>query len=176
LIVRPERAAVLWTRRLALLGGWLLLLTAFATVVDALLRYFLSRPLPGTFEATELVLAAIVFFGLPYVCATDGNVSVDALTQRLRPRLQQVLIALNALLSAALLALITYQMTHLVNEYWATSRTTISYRIPILPFLVPVTAAAGLAALGFVVQALGALARAGRPDLPPAPGTSSERT
>jgi TRAP-type C4-dicarboxylate transport system permease small subunit len=176
LIVRLERAAVLWTRRLALLGGCLLLLTAFATVVDALFRYFLSRPLPGTFEATELLLAAIVFFGLPYVCTTDGNVSVDALTRRLRPALQQVLIALNALLSAALLALIAYQMTHLANEYWATARTTLSYRIPILPFLLPVTAAAALAALGFVVQALGALARAARPDLPPAPGTSGERT
>jgi TRAP-type C4-dicarboxylate transport system permease small subunit len=176
LIVRLERAAVLWTRRLALLGGWLLLLTAFATVVDALLRYFLSRPLPGSFEATELLLAAIVFFGLPYVCVTDGNVSVDALTRRLRPGFQHALIALNALLSAALLALIAYQMTHLAEEYWATARTTISARIPIFPFIVPVTAAAGLAALGFVVQALGALARALRPDLPLAPGTSSERT
>jgi hypothetical protein len=86
-----------------------------------------------------------------------------------------VLIALNALLSAALLALIAYQMTHLANEYWATARTTITARIPILPFIVPVTAAAALAALGFVVQALGALARAARPDLPPAPGTSGER-
>jgi TRAP-type C4-dicarboxylate transport system permease small subunit len=175
LIVRLERAAVAWTRRLALLGGWLLLFAAFATVVDALLRYFFSRPLPGTFEATELILAAIVFFGLPYVCVTDGNVSVDALTQRLRPRLQHVLIALNALLSAALLALIAYQMTHLAQEYWTTSRTTITARIPVFPFLVPVMVAAGLAALGFVVQALGALARVARPDLPPAPGTSGER-
>jgi TRAP-type transport system small permease protein len=174
LIVRLERAAVAWTRRLALLGGWLLLFAAFATVADAL-RYFFSRPLPGAFEATELVLAAIVFFALPYVCVTDGNVSVDALTQRLRRRLQHVLIALNALLSAALLALIAYQMTHLAQEYWTTSRTTITARIPVFPFLVPVMVAAGLAALGFVVQALGALARVARPDLPPAPGTSSER-
>jgi TRAP-type transport system small permease protein len=175
LIVRLECAAVLWTRRLALIGGWLLLFTAFATVADALLRYFLSRPLPGTFEATELVLAAIVFFGLPYVCATDANVSVDALTRRLGPRPQQVLIAVNALLSAVLLVLIAFQMADLAREYWSTARTTITARIPVFPFILPVTAAAGVAALGFVVQAVGALVRAARPDLPPAPGATSER-
>jgi hypothetical protein len=43
-----------------------LLAVAIVTASDALLRDFLGRPLPGTFEATELVLAAIIFFGLPY--------------------------------------------------------------------------------------------------------------
>jgi TRAP-type transport system small permease protein len=164
-----ERLAILWTRRLARLGGWLLLAVALATVADALLRSFLGRPIRGTFEATELVLAAIIFFGLPYTSLTDGHVSVDFLTSRLRPRMQHVIIAVNALVCAALLGLITVQMADLAAEYMATQRTTITVRIPIVPFIVPVTAAAGLAALGFVVQAVGASARALRPALPPLP-------
>jgi TRAP-type C4-dicarboxylate transport system permease small subunit len=164
-----ERLAMVWTRRLAQLGGWLLLAVALGTVADALLRSFVGRPIRGTFEATELLLAAIIFFGLPYTSLTDGHVSVDFLTSRLGPRLQYAIIAVNALVCAALLGLITVQMADLAAEYMATSRTTITVRIPIVPFILPVTVAAGLAVLGFVVQAVGAGARALRPTLPPLP-------
>lgn len=166
-----ERIATQWTRRLALLGGWLLLAVAVVTAGDALLRDFLGRPLPGTFEATELVLAAIIFFGLPYTSLTDGHVSVDFLSGRLGPRTQYALIAVNALICAGLFGVITLQMTALAAEFWATSRTTITMRLPIFPCIVPVTATAGLAAVGFVVQAVGAALRAWRPDLPPLPTT-----
>jgi TRAP-type C4-dicarboxylate transport system permease small subunit len=154
---------------LALLGGWLLLGVALGTVADALRRTFLGRPIQGTFEATELVLAAIIFFGMPYTSLTDGHVSVDFLTSRLGPRRQYAIMAINALVCAALLGLITVQMADLAAEYMATNRTTITVRIPIVPFILPVTAAAGLAALGCVVQAVGAGARALRPTMPPLP-------
>lgn len=162
-----ERAALVWTRRLAFVGGWILLGVASLTVADALLRKFLSRPIQGAFEASELFLAAIVFFALPYTGLTDGHVSVDFLTSRLRPRVQSAIIAANALVCAALLGFIAYQMGSLATEYGGTGRTTITARIPIFPFLVPVTGAAWLATLGFVVQALSALLRTIRPQLPP---------
>jgi TRAP-type C4-dicarboxylate transport system permease small subunit len=164
-----ERIATNWTRRLALLGGWLLLAVAIVTALDALLRDFLGRPLPGTFEATELVLAAIIFFGLPYASLTDGHVSVDFLTNQLGQRTQYALIAVNAIICAVLFGVITQQMMALAAEFLATKRTTITMRIPIFPCIVPVTVTASLAALGFVVQALGAVCRALRPGLPPLP-------
>jgi TRAP-type C4-dicarboxylate transport system permease small subunit len=167
-----EQAAVTWTRRLALLAGWVLLGLSFATVVDALLRYFLARPLPGAFEASELLLAAIIFFGLPHANVTDGHVSVDLLTQRFPRRVQYLLIALGAVVTATLLAVITIELARLASEFYVTSRTTITARIPVFPFIVPVTVAGGLAVLGCLVQALGALARAARAGLPPLPGAT----
>jgi TRAP-type transport system small permease protein len=164
-----ERIATHWTRHLALFGGWLLLAVAIVTASDALLRDFLGRPLPGTFEATELVLAAIIFFGLPYTSLTDGHVSVDFLTGRLGQRTQHAIIAVNALICAGLFGVITLQMTALAAEVLATQRTTITMRIPIFPCIVPVTVTAGLAALAFVVQAISAAPRAWRPSLPPLP-------
>jgi TRAP-type transport system small permease protein len=164
-----EQLAINGTRRLALLAGCLLLGIATVTAIDALLRDFLGRPLPGTFEATELVLAIIIFFGLPYTSLIDGHVSVDFLTSRLGQRTQYGLIAVNAAICAILLGVITLQMTALAAEFLATKRTTITMRIPIFPCILPVTVTAGLAALGFVVQALGAALRALRPGLPPLP-------
>jgi TRAP-type C4-dicarboxylate transport system permease small subunit len=165
LIVALERAAVRWTRRLALLGGWVLIAVAIATVVDALLRYLAGRPIPGTFEATELFLAAIIFFGLPYTGLIDGHVVVDVLTSRLGLRGQHLALALTALVTAGLLGVITWQMASLAREYAATDRTTITARIPVVPFIVTVTAAAGLATLASLVRALGAAARVVRPEL-----------
>ena len=164
-----ERLATHWTRRLALLGGWLLLAVAIVTAIDALLRDFLGRPLSGTFEATELVLAAIIFFGLPYTSLTDGHVSVDFLTGRFSQRTQQAIIAVNAVICAGLIGVITLQMTSLAAEFLATSRTTITMRIPIFPCLALVIVAASLTALGFLAQAVGAALRAWRSGLPPRP-------
>jgi TRAP-type C4-dicarboxylate transport system permease small subunit len=168
-ILGLERLAVTWSRRLALLGGWLLLAVALVTVLDALLRYFLGRPMRGTFEVTELVLAAIIFFGMPYTNLTDGHVSVDFLTSRLGSRTQAAIIAVNAAICAVLFGFITVQMAFLATEFLATGRTTLTTRIPIFPCIASVTATAGLAVLGFVVQAVGAGWRALRPDLPPLP-------
>jgi TRAP-type C4-dicarboxylate transport system permease small subunit len=96
-------------------------------------------------------------------------VSVDFLTSRLGQRTQYAIIAINATICAGLFGVITLQMTALTAEFLATTRTTITMRLPIFPCLVPVTIAAGLAALGFVVQAVGAALRALRTGLPPLP-------
>ena len=170
MIVALERAAVRWLRRLARFGGWTLVAVAVATVVDALLRYLAGRPIPGTFEATELFLAAIIFFGLPYTSLIDGHVSVDVLTGRLGLRGQHLVLALTALVTAGLLGVITWQMASLAGEYAAIDRTTITARIPVVPFIVTVTVAAGLATLASLVQAVGGAARVVRPDLGPPPG------
>jgi TRAP-type transport system small permease protein len=167
--MRLEQIMATWTRRLLLLGGWLLLAVALVTVADALLRYFVGRPIQGTFEGSELVLAAIIFFGMPYTSLTDGHISVDFLTSRLGARTQHAIVAIHVTVCAVLLGFITLQMASLAREYLATGRTTMTMRIPVFPFIVPITAAAGLAALGCVIQAAGVGLRALRPQLPPFP-------
>jgi TRAP-type C4-dicarboxylate transport system permease small subunit len=146
-----------------------LLVVAIVTASDALLRDFLGRPLPGTFETTELLLAAIIFLGLPYTSLTDSHVSVDFLTGRLGQRTQDVIITINALICASLFGVITLQLAVLAAEFLATHRTTITMRIPIAPCIVLVTGTAGLSALAFVVQAIGAARRAWHHSLPPRP-------
>jgi TRAP-type C4-dicarboxylate transport system permease small subunit len=164
-----ERAVVRWTRRLSLASGWLLLGVAALTVVDAGLRYGLSRPIPGTFELTELVLATVIFFGLPYTGLVDGHVAVDVLAGRLPPRGRYAMRAVAGLAVAVLLAAITWEMGRLAAEVARTSRTTITARIPVFPFMLPVMLASAAAALCAVVQAVGAAARVWRPGLGPPP-------
>jgi len=162
-LLAVERLAVTWTRRLALVGGFILLAASIVTVADALLRKFLNRPIQGTFEATELLLAVIIFFALPYTGLTDAHAVLDLTVNRLPKRAQDVIIGLNALFCAVVLGVVAYEMGLLAAEYGRTARTSITMRIPVYPFILPATAAAWLASVGFVVQALAAFARAARP-------------
>ena len=47
------------------------------TCVDVIGRYFLNRPVPGGFELTEILLAGLIFAGLPPVSLRDEHVTVD---------------------------------------------------------------------------------------------------
>ena len=47
------------------------------TCVDVVGRYFLNSPLWGGFELTEMLLAALIFAGLPLVTLRGDHVTVD---------------------------------------------------------------------------------------------------
>lgn len=160
-LLAVERVATAWARRLALVGGWVLVAASVVTVADALLRKFFSRPIQGTFEATELLLAVIIFFALPYTGLTDAHAVLDLTVNRLPKRAQDVIIGLNALFCAVVVGVVAYEMGLLAAEYGMTARTSITMRIPIYPFILPAVAAGWLASLGFVIQALASFARAG---------------
>jgi TRAP-type C4-dicarboxylate transport system permease small subunit len=49
------------------------------TCIDVIGRYFFGTPLSGGFELTEMLLAALIFAGLPLVTLRDDHITVDLL-------------------------------------------------------------------------------------------------
>jgi TRAP-type C4-dicarboxylate transport system permease small subunit len=49
------------------------------TCVDVIGRYFFSHPIYGGFELTEMMLAAMIFIGLPLVTLRNDHITVDVL-------------------------------------------------------------------------------------------------
>jgi TRAP-type C4-dicarboxylate transport system permease small subunit len=49
------------------------------TCADVIGRYFFSRPIYGAFELTEMMLAAMIFVGLPLVTLRNDHITVDVL-------------------------------------------------------------------------------------------------
>jgi TRAP-type C4-dicarboxylate transport system permease small subunit len=47
------------------------------TCVDVFGRYFLNRPVTGGFELTEVLLASLIFAGLPLVTLRGDHITVD---------------------------------------------------------------------------------------------------
>jgi len=69
----------LFERVLAYTAAFVMFVMMLVTLVDVVGRDLFSAPLPGGFEVTELLLAALIFLGLPMVTAENAHVDVDLL-------------------------------------------------------------------------------------------------
>lgn len=66
-------------RALSWLAGVTLIAMMFLTFADVIGRYFLSAPLLGAFEVTELMLAVTTFSALPAVTFNERHITIDIL-------------------------------------------------------------------------------------------------
>ncbi|HEY6240309.1 MAG TPA: TRAP transporter small permease [Burkholderiales bacterium] len=64
---------------LGYLAAALMFATMLLTCVDVVGRYFFNKPVTGGFELTEMLLAALIFAGLPLVTLRGDHITVDLL-------------------------------------------------------------------------------------------------
>ena len=69
----------------ALAGGVVLLALVGFTVADAVLRYWFSRPIHGSFDLTQAMLALIVASSIAYGGVSGAHVSLDLLPRPPKP-------------------------------------------------------------------------------------------
>jgi TRAP-type transport system small permease protein len=149
-----ESALTRLLRALAYLGGAVLMLLMLLIVYEVMMRYFFGRPFRGGFELTELAMALIVAFGLPYTAITRGHVSVDLLGRWLDRPSWRWLNVLVHLVGAVLLLVVAWRAgLHALGSYrWGD--ITNMMRIPKHPFQFAVAISAGLFALVLLLDAV----------------------
>jgi TRAP-type C4-dicarboxylate transport system permease small subunit len=81
----------------------------FLTVGDVVGRAFFNKPIPGTFEVSEYMLAVMVLLGAAYTQQVKGHVGVDFLTSRYSPKTQAVLQAMTTLAGLFIIAILVWQ-------------------------------------------------------------------
>src|SRR5919109_2875020 len=143
-----------------LLAAVLLLALLLVTVVDVFGRYVLSKPLPGAFEVTGVLLAMAVFVALPLVCIREEHIAVTLLTDRLPTKLHAIHAALASLIGAVVLGLVAWQLAAHADRLAAYGEMTIFLRIPKAPLGYVMAGFTGLAALFLLLVALGRFRRA----------------
>ena len=79
------------------------------TFADVLLRGFFNKPIPGTFEISQYMLAVFILLGAAYTQQVKGHVGVDFVTSRLSPRLRAVCEIITTLLSLFIIAIVVWQ-------------------------------------------------------------------
>jgi TRAP-type C4-dicarboxylate transport system permease small subunit len=90
-----------------LIAALLLLGLMTITCADVIGRYFLGAPVYGAFEITEILLASLIFAGLPLVTLRNDHITVDLLDAFIPNRLfriQHVVICLICFTATAYLA------------------------------------------------------------------------
>lgn len=146
-----------------------MLIMMLVTVVDVVGRYVFSSPLQGGFEITEILLALIIFAGLPVVSQTNTHITVDLLTSHLshtaRRRQQIVCDVVVALLSMGL----AYAMAYKTWDLAAQNETTPYLGLPVSPVSAFMCVSCLITAV-LVLLRLVRVIRAG--DLPPTDSSS----
>lgn len=72
-LIRLTETFFVWLSGITLMG------MMFLTFADVIGRYFLSSPLLGAFELTELMFAVTVFSALPAVTLNNKHIAIDVL-------------------------------------------------------------------------------------------------
>jgi TRAP-type C4-dicarboxylate transport system permease small subunit len=111
------------------------------TTGDVVGRSFFNKPIAGTFELSEFMLAIIILLSAAYTQQVKGHVSVDFRTSRFPPRVQGTLQVLTTLLSLAIITIVIWQGLVLGLEEKA---VTDQLRIPKAPFKILVGICGGL--------------------------------
>ena len=115
----------------AALGMKLVMTLMILTTGDVIGRDFFDKPIPGTFELSEYMLAVVILLSAAYTQQVKGHVAVDFVTARFGPRTQGLLRVLTTLLSLGVVAIIAWQGFILGMEEKA---VTDQLRIPMAPF------------------------------------------
>jgi TRAP-type C4-dicarboxylate transport system permease small subunit len=136
------------------LAGMMLL-----TVTDVVLRAFFNRPVRGTFELIELLLAATFFLALPAAFLRDENIVVD-IVDRVAPRRITALKRFAELLAILIIAIMAWQGWLAAKDTLVFGDVTSDLELPRIWYWIPVLA-------GLVGSGLAAAIMAMRPDRDP---------
>ncbi len=119
--------------------------------VDVIGRYILNKPVQGAFELTEMMLAGLIFAGLPLVTLEQGHVTVDVLdpvTPDALLRLQHVIASLIAMVATAYL---TWRLWLRGASMLAAGETTAQLKFTLAYLTFTMSVLMGLTALAFLV-------------------------
>lgn len=115
---------------LSMVGMGLLFVLMVLGSCDVIGRYIFNNPVPGTLEASKLMLTAMVMLGLASTQADKVNVSVRVFTDRMPARLRAAAGFLTSLLSLFLFVIITWQAAVIAVDWWGMNRFIPILHIP----------------------------------------------
>lgn len=140
---------------LGLIAALLLVAMVLLTTIDVIGRYFLNRPLPGSFELTELAMGAMVFSSLPLVTLRRQQVTVDLLESLVPTAWRRAQRALFDLIAAACMAVITAMLWTKAGHMASAGETTAVLQIVVYPLVYTMALLGGLTVAVMLLMAWG---------------------
>jgi TRAP-type C4-dicarboxylate transport system permease small subunit len=132
------------------------------TFADVVLRSFFNKPIPGTFEISQYILAVFILLGAAYTQQVKGHVGVDFVTSRLSPRPRAICKIATTLLSLFIIAIVVWQgWVEGITEKAVSDQL----RIPQYPFRVLVAVGGFLLWLELLIDLFGSFGKLGRKEL-----------
>jgi TRAP-type C4-dicarboxylate transport system permease small subunit len=123
------------------------------TVADVVMRGLFSRPIHGTYELVELLLACAVFLALPAAFLREEHVVVDIVDHvapRAVPRLRQIA----GVVAIAVLAVLGWQAAIAARDTVVLGDVTMDLSLPRILYWIPLLAGVGCAAVAALFMLL----------------------
>ena len=126
------------------------------TFADVMLRGFFNKPIPGTFELSQYILAIFILLGAAYTQQVKGHVGVDFLTSRVPPRARIACEIVTTLLSLFIIGIVVWMgWVEGIGERAVSDQL----RIPQYPFRILVAVGGGLLWLELLVDLLNSIGK-----------------
>ena len=143
-------------------SGIVLILLMLLVAADVIGRYVFSSPITGAMEIDELMMVLLVFLALAYCTLEKGHISVELVISRLSGRNQAILDCITSFISAAMIAIIAWQLG---SWGWhqllsSSGRLTLLLTIPQAPFILVASLGCLLMCLELLIGSFRSLARA----------------
>ena len=141
-------------------GIAILALMMLLTVADVTLRYFFNKPILGSYELTELMMAVLAAFTIGYAATLKAHVNVDLLVTRLPERFQAVIAIFTNLICVVFFALMLWRNIYQSSVLREANSASPALSIPIFPFFFIMGIGFGILSLVFLLHLLESLAKA----------------
>ena len=117
----------------AVLGGLLVFLYMFLVSGNIFGRYFINKPIDGTMEIGQIVLASVIFFNLAFAQMKGAHIRVTAVLEKIhtpwRNKIEKAILVLGFLI----MALLAWRAFPFAMESFHYREAHMSVDIPIWP-------------------------------------------
>ncbi len=137
---------------LSLIGVALLFILMLQGVADVIGRYVFNKPLIGTMERAEVLLALTVLLAWGYTQLAKAHIDVTFFVSRLPHRAQALVNIITTFLALVLFSLIMWQGVVIAKAYHEAGRLIYVIHWPLAPFQLVVSLGALVVCLVLVMQ------------------------
>lgn len=134
------------------IGGVLFMCLMFLGSGDVIGRYLFNKPIMGTMEASEIMMAGIVLLAWAYTQRTGGHVQVELFINRYSPQGRAIARFCTLFLSLILFSAIVWQSTLITFKYLGEHRVFQTLPGPSAPYHFFVPIGAFFLCLEFIIQ------------------------
>ncbi|MBN1189972.1 MAG: TRAP transporter small permease [Dehalococcoidales bacterium] len=133
---KTMRAITLISKVLCFISATALGVMMFVSIADVIGRGFM-HPIKGIFEMVGLLMVIAGSLGLGYCQLVKGNIMINLVTSRLKPRWQAVIFSVSLFASIAVCILVCWQVGARMMENTSNGPAglTIDLRWPVWPFM-----------------------------------------
>jgi TRAP-type C4-dicarboxylate transport system permease small subunit len=154
-----ERTISRISRFLNGIGAGILVLMVLMVVVDVSLRFFFNRPVEGSYEIVEFMMAVVVCLGMAYCGVKQGHTAVEFLVERFSERTQAIIDCFNYLVCTLLFVLICWKSISQAGVLKEGESISTVLEVPLYPFLWILGICSGMLGLVFLLHFVNSVMR-----------------